>query len=146
MGRYTRADEGLLAMALVGYEKEKARVEGVVAEIRAKLSRRVAGRVEAEAIGAEQAGYRQKRRLSAAARRRIAMAQKKRWAAVRKAKASKPARKLSAAGPKAIVEALRKRRAAVGRGKAEKPAPKAKTTAAAKASKKPVEQAASATA
>lgn len=121
MARYVDVDQGLLAMALVGYESEKVKVEAAIAEIRAKLGQRAAGRPRAAANEAEPAGAKP-RTLSAAARRRISMAQKKRWATLKKAKATpqKRTRKLSAAGRKAIVAALRKRWATVRQAKAQK--------------------------
>jgi hypothetical protein len=65
-------------------------------------------------------GPRKRRRMSADARKRIAEAQRKRWAAIRNQsgatapmkQARKPKRKLSAAGRKRIIEANRKRWAA----------------------------------
>jgi hypothetical protein len=74
--------------------------------------------------------------MSASARRRIAAAQRKRWAAVKNAKAAppKPKHKLSAAGRRAIIEATKKRWAAVRAAKAKaakprKPAVQAAPTA-----------------
>ena len=132
MARYARADQGLLAMALVGYESEKAKIEAVLTEIRAKLGLRGPGRPRVVATETEQIGP-PKRTMSVSARRRIAMAQKKRWAVIKKAKATpaKPKRKLSAAGRKAILEALRKRWASVRKAKAQKSAPKPKSRKAA---------------
>jgi hypothetical protein len=71
-------------MALVGYEIEKKRIEGKISEIRAKLGR---GRVTAKADAAADSGKPKRRKLSAAARKRIAVAQRKRWAEHRKAAA-----------------------------------------------------------
>lgn len=148
MARYARADQGLLAMALVGYVCEKAKIEATIGEIRARLGQRGPGRSRTAVTETAQAGP-QKRIMSASARRRIAMAQKKGWAAVKKATATpaKPKRKLSAAGRKAIIEALRKRWAAVRKAKAQKSTSKPKgRKAAAKAPKNPAAQSASATA
>jgi hypothetical protein len=70
--------------------------------------------------------------MSAAARKRIGTAQRKRWAAVRKnhslgkSAAAPKKRKLSAAGRRAIIEATRKRWAAVRRAAAKKAKPVAK--------------------
>jgi hypothetical protein len=65
-------DHSMLAMALVGYELEKKKIDERIKEIRAQLG-----------------GPSPKRRtLSVAARKRIAAAQRKRWAAQRKAQAS----------------------------------------------------------
>ncbi|MBZ5594314.1 MAG: hypothetical protein LAP39_18895 [Acidobacteriia bacterium] len=131
MARHARIDESVLEMALIGYQAEKTRIETVMAEIREQLGHRGPGRPKAASDGTGQASPR-RRVMSAEARKRIAAAQRKRWAAVKseKAKPEKPKRKLSAAGRKAIVAALRKRWAAVRKaaGKTKKAAP----TAAAK--------------
>jgi hypothetical protein len=76
-------------MALVGYEIEKRNIEERIREIRAHLA---GSGTRAAAPGAgKAAGTRRKRTLSAAARHRIAAAQRKRWAEHRKklAKAGK---------------------------------------------------------
>ena len=103
MAAYARADQGLLAMALVGYESEKAKIVAAIAEIRAQLGQRGPGRPRVIANETEQT-VTAKRTMSASARRRIAMAQKKRWAAIKKATSAsaKPKRKLSASGRKAM--------------------------------------------
>jgi hypothetical protein len=138
-----RADKDLLAMALVGYEAQKAKIDATIKDIQAQLGHRGPGRPKATADGAAPA----KRVLSAAARRRIGAAQRKRWAALKNSKAAtaKAAvpkkRKLSAAGRKAIVEALRKRWAAVRKTAAKKAKPVGKT-----ATKAVAEKAATATA
>jgi hypothetical protein len=69
-------DLAMLAMALVGYEVEKKKIEERIQEVRALL-----------AGGAADDGDKPRRKLSMAARKRIAAAQRKRWAAVRKASA-----------------------------------------------------------
>ena len=75
-------DQNILAMALVGYELEKKKIDERIKEIRAKLG----GRAAAKTGPAESPGEAPKRRkLSKAARKRIAAAQKKRWAEHRKA-------------------------------------------------------------
>ena len=72
----------MLAMALVGYEVEKQKIEEKIREIRARLGGgKATGRGSAPA---KAGGPRPKRTLSAAARRRIAAAQRKRWAEHRK--------------------------------------------------------------
>ena len=76
------SDPTTLAMALVGYEIEKQKIEDKIRQIRAQLGGRSAGRPGA-AAGA-QGGPRRKRTLSASARKRIAAAQRKRWAEHRK--------------------------------------------------------------
>ena len=125
MARQAGTNQDLLVMALVGYEAEKARIDGAIRTIQAQLGHRGPGRPKAATDVAAPA----KRVLSASARQRIAAAQRKRWAAVRQAKAqpAKAKRKLCAAGRRAIVEATRKRWAAVRKAAAKKPKPVAKT-------------------
>jgi cell division septum initiation protein DivIVA len=66
-------------MALVGYQVEKERIEAKIRELQAKLKGKVASM---PATATNPAGV--KRILSPAARKRIATAQKKRWAEHRK--------------------------------------------------------------
>ena len=114
MAKHAGRDNDFLAMALIGYEAEKAKINAVIAEIQVKLGHRGPGHPRVATDGTAP----KKHRMSAAARRRIAAAQRKRWAAVRKQGKSAPKaaapkkRKLSAAGRKAIIEATRKRWAA----------------------------------
>jgi hypothetical protein len=77
-------DPALLAMALVGYELAKKKIEEKIREIRAQLGgARVSSKVAGEVTGRRP----RRRKLSAEARKRIAAAQKKRWAEHRKAAA-----------------------------------------------------------
>ncbi len=69
-------DLSTLQMALIGYQVEKQRIEEKIAEIQAKLS----GKAVSSAASARPKAAGVKRILSPAARRRIAAAQKKRWA------------------------------------------------------------------
>lgn len=78
------SDQAMLAMALVGYEVEKQKIEERIREIRARLGGGKAGGRAATAGSAKAGGPPRKRTLSAAARRRIAAAQRKRWAEHRK--------------------------------------------------------------
>jgi hypothetical protein len=119
-------DPELLAAALVGYERQRSEIETKIAELRRQLRRRAEHNGHG-ALAAEGAAPVQRRVLSAAARKRIAVAQRKRWAEYRKAEhpvaakktsgvqkaAAKPMRHMSAAGRKRIAEAQRKRWAAV---------------------------------
>jgi hypothetical protein len=73
-------DLSTLQMALVGYEIEKQRIADKIREIQAKLK----GKPASSAASAEAKPARVKRVLSPAARKRIAAAQKKRWAEHRK--------------------------------------------------------------
>ncbi len=77
----SKQDPSMLAMALVGYELEKKKIDERIKEIRALLSGAKAEKVSS--AGDDDAPKR--RKLSAAARKRIAAAQKKRWAEHRKA-------------------------------------------------------------
>ena len=107
-----RADHELLEMALIGYEAQKAKLDAAIAGIQAQLS----GRTSSDGA-APQAS--RKRTMSAAGRKRIAAAQRKRWSAIKKtdAEPTRPKRKLSAAGRKAIAAAARKRWAALRKAK-----------------------------
>ena len=69
-----------LRMALVGYQVEKQKIEARIAEIQDQL----AGKAVASPSAAADKQAAPKRVLSAAARKRIARAQKKRWAEHRK--------------------------------------------------------------
>ncbi len=121
MPRHAGTDHDFLAMALVGYEAEKAKIDAAIREIQAQLGHRGPKATTAPAT----------RTLSASARKRIAAAQRKRWAAVRKAKAqAKPKRRLSAAARKSIGNATRKRWAAVRKAAAKKAKPVAKVATA----------------
>jgi len=75
-------DPTTLAMALVGYEIEKQKIEDRIREIRAQLGVRSAG--TAALLAKKDAGPKRKRTMSASARKRIAAAQRKRWAEHRK--------------------------------------------------------------
>jgi hypothetical protein len=71
-------------MALVGYEAAKKKIEDKIKEIRAQIGgKRVTARVAASSDDAAP----KRRKLSAAARKRIAVAQRKRWREHRKAAA-----------------------------------------------------------
>jgi len=107
----------IISAAIAGFEAQKTKIDLQIDELRAMLQ---GGPSETAAATAAPKGRR--RKLSAAARKRISEAQRKRWAASRSGSASpsstaaaataKPKRKLSAAGRKAIVDALKKRWAA----------------------------------
>ena len=73
-------DLSTLQMALVGYEIEKQRIADKISEIQAKLK----GKTVTSKATAQPKEASVKRVLSPAARRRIAAAQKKRWAEHRK--------------------------------------------------------------
>jgi len=98
----------IITAAIEGFESQKARIDSQIAELRAMLNGR-----QPTAAAAPQTTKRST--MSAAGRKRIAEAQRKRWAAIKGA--SEPAmtqppkrrRRLSPAGRAAIVAALKKR-------------------------------------
>ena len=123
-------DEATLQMALIGYQVELSRIEQRMAEIRSQLGGRVDPVVATKA--------KPKRTMSAAARARIAAAQKKRWATFHKGKKAaaaptlpKAKRRISEEGLKRIIAATKKRWAAK-RAAAAKPEPVAAKKAAVK--------------
>jgi len=105
----TKLNNAIIEAAIVGFESEKAKIDRQIAELRAMLS-------GAPAAIAPQAVSTKRKKFSAASRRKMALAQKARWARVKgesepaaPAKLHKPKRKLSAAGKKAIRAALKRR-------------------------------------
>ncbi len=76
-------DPTTLRMALVGYEIEKQKVEETIREIRAQLGGAKTG-AAVSTVAAKAGAPRRRRPLSASARKRIAEAQRKRWAEHRK--------------------------------------------------------------
>jgi hypothetical protein len=114
-------DASLLQAALIGYEQMKRDVEEKIASIRSRLGS--GGTAEVPVA---------RRTMSAGARRKIAAAQKKRWALAKakqvrpepakpgpakpeptKSKTVKPKRAMSAAGRRRIAAAQKKRWAAI---------------------------------
>jgi hypothetical protein len=90
MARHAGTDQDLLAMALIGYEAQMAKIAEAIRGIQAQLGHRGPGRP-----GCDRWGGSGKARLSASARGVAAAA--KRWAAIRQARLSGQAkRKLSA--------------------------------------------------
>ena len=82
-GRSSTEDVATLQMALVGYQIERQKIDDKIRELESQLK----GRRGSSAIvgsSAAKKAPRAKRVLSAAARRRIGAAQKKRWAEHRK--------------------------------------------------------------
>jgi hypothetical protein len=80
MARAKNEDMTTLEMALVGYQMERQKIEDKIRELQSRLKGK---RVAAPSAPAAKSPGR-KRVLSAAARARIAAAQKKRWAEHRK--------------------------------------------------------------
>ena len=128
----------IITAAIDGFEAQKTRIDGQIAELRALLS---GAPVETAATTGAPKGKR--RKMSAAARKRIGDAQRKRWAAAKKATeppapeaVPKKKRKLSKAGRAAIVAATKKRWAAVKAAKAQSTAAKKAVPAQKKAAVK----------
>ena len=101
--------------AILGFESQKLRIDAQIAGLRAMPTGTPTATAAAEAPKGK------RRKMNAAARKRIGDAQRKRWAESKKEsapsspvapEAAKPKRKLSAAGKAAIVAALKKRWAA----------------------------------
>lgn len=115
----------IITAAIHGYEFQKTRIDAKIAELRAKLSEG-----PAEIAVTPEPAKPKRRKLSAAGRKAIAEAQRKRWAASRVQadtvipKSAAPKRKLSAAGRKAIIAAVKKRWA-LRRAEVAKPKPAA---------------------
>jgi hypothetical protein len=80
----------ILEAALQGLEAQKNKLDEQIAQVRSLLGRRAGRPVKAASSSSEEEsaapvkGNRKKRVLSSEARKRIAIAQKKRWAAFRK--------------------------------------------------------------
>jgi hypothetical protein len=81
---------GILEYALRHLEQERDGIQAKIDHIQSQLGQRTrasaAASAPAAAEASQPAGTRKKRTLSASARKRIALAQKKRWAEHRKAK------------------------------------------------------------
>jgi hypothetical protein len=129
----------IITAAIVGFEQQKLRIDAQIAELRAML---LGGRTETAAT--PEAPKRRRPKMSAAGRKAIAEAQRKRWAASKKSpgppspvapEVPKPKRKLSAAGKKAIADATKRRWARV-RAEAATAANAQQPPAAKKAAKK----------
>jgi hypothetical protein len=80
-----RQDTDMLAMALIGYEQQKIKIDEKIRDIKALIggARKPSGEA-APAVHAAPVKTKRKRVLSAEARKRIATAQKRRWAEHRK--------------------------------------------------------------
>jgi hypothetical protein len=79
----------LLSAALEGLELQKQRIDDQIREVRALLGNKRANPTPAPSVSATDAtAERKPRQMSEAARKRIAAAQKKRWANFRKKEAA----------------------------------------------------------
>ena len=103
----------IITAAILGFEEQKRLIDAQIAELRALQTGE-----STTTAPTEEAPQQTRRKMSAAGRRAIAEAQRKRWAASKAAAgatpdaAPKPKRKLSAAGRKAIIAGIKRRWAA----------------------------------
>ena len=128
----------IIQAAIEGFQQSKLRIDAQIAELRAMLP---GGRTEPAVTLEAPTGKR--RKISAAARKRMKEGQQRRWAKIRGEAESpssavtpepaKPKRKLSAAGKAAIVAALKKRWAAKKAAARKSAPPVAKKATAKKA-------------
>jgi hypothetical protein len=102
--------KSMVAAAILGFEEQKRQIDVEIAALRAMDSEREPASPRPDTAPAD----RPKRKMSAATRKAMALAQQKRWAA-KKATSEpettptpKPKRKLSAAGKKRIIAASKK--------------------------------------
>lgn len=86
--RVTVDNSALLEAALEGLELQRSRIEGQIEEVRRLLGKRKPRAAKSDATTAADTASK-KRELSPAARKRIAAAQKRRWAEYRKKTGSK---------------------------------------------------------
>jgi hypothetical protein len=137
-----RLTNEIITAAIQGFEFQKTSIDGKIAQLRALLP---GGSTQTAATPEAPTG---KRKVSAAARRRMALGQKARWAKLKGESKSpaptapepeKPKRNLSAAAKAKLVANLKKARAAKAakaRAIAKKVAPARKKTTAKKAAAK----------
>ncbi len=79
-------DQALLEAALIGYQHQLEQIEAKMADLRRQLGGKSVAPSKTSAGAAPASG--KKRQMSAAARKRIAAAQKKRWAEYHRQKES----------------------------------------------------------
>jgi len=106
----------IITAAIDGFESQKRRIDDQIAELRAMLSGD-----SIETAATPESAPKKRPKMSAAVRRKMALAQKTRWAKIRgeaeppapaQAEAAKPKRKISPEGMKKIIAATKKRWAA----------------------------------
>ena len=108
----TKLTDRMIAAAIAGFEAQKHEIDVEIAALRA------IGKESATPEAVSDSTKPARRKMSAATRKKMALAQKKRWAgktgaptpeaAVEAPVVEKPKRKLSAAGKKRIIEASKK--------------------------------------
>lgn len=132
----------VITAAILGFEQQKRQIDTKISELKAMLS---GGLAETAAIPEVPT---RKRKVSAAARRKMALAQKARWAKIKgesepaapaTPEATKPKRRISKAGLARIIAATKRRwrlQKAAAKAGAKKPAPARKKAAVKKAAVK----------
>jgi hypothetical protein len=109
----TKLTHEIITAAIEGFEAQKTRIDAQIAELRAVLT---GGSTEPAAPS--ESPTRKRKRFSAASRRKMAMAQKARWAKIKgeseppapaKPEATKPKRRISKEGMAKIIAATKKR-------------------------------------
>src|SRR4051812_45188209 len=101
----------IVEAAIAGFEQQKAQIQEQIEELRALLPGR-----HNESVATSESPTGKRKKFSAAARRKMALAQKARWARIKGesepsapvTETKKPKRKLSAEGRANIVAALKK--------------------------------------
>jgi hypothetical protein len=110
--------KSIIEAAIVGFEHQKIQIASQLAELRAMLS---GGPTQTTEVSTPEATPGKRRKVSAAARRKMALAQKARWAKIKgesepaapiAAEVPKAKRKLSAAAKAVVGANLKKARAA----------------------------------
>ena len=127
MAKQMTIDRSIFEMALVGYEAQRNRIEAAMDEIKSELDGISVGPSNSASVATTGKG---RKRLSIAARRRMALAQAKRWKAVKRqaAASAKAKRRPTTKRRKVAVVATKKRRVAPVKT-AKKTTPKLKTPA-----------------
>jgi hypothetical protein len=107
-----KVNDEIITAAIAGFESQKQQIDAHIAELRQMLD---GGPTQAATTPKPSPG---KRKISAAARRRMALGQKKRWAEIKgepepsapvTPEAPKPKRRISEEGMKRIIAATKKR-------------------------------------
>lgn len=146
----SKLSTAVIEAAIVGFQHQKTLLDNQIAELRAMLS---GG--PSEAATKPEAANPKRRKRSLAVRRRMALAQKERWAKIKgdaeapapaAVQAPKPKRRLSAAGRAAIIAATKKmwaakRAAAKAKSAATKKTAPARKKAAVKKTSAPAQTA-----
>jgi hypothetical protein len=125
-------NRAIIQAAIVGFERQKESIDEIISELRAQLDG-TPGTTQKTKVAEATTPFKARRRISAAGRKRIAEAQRARWALQKRAAPEKkvvparktaavqmaaPKRKLSAAAKAKLVENLKKARAAKAAKKA----------------------------